>query len=147
MPTTPEPNPPQPGTFGVGTFGSGSVWRIPPNSSRQNSRPLTAEVRLAAGEPVTAVADEVVTVDERKQLEVVLGLTLSYLDDSASGSDAESSAQVRAAADTIHIQLMAPKPSRSVIGWALKQINQLSVGFASGLAANHFPELLHAMHG
>jgi hypothetical protein len=53
-------------------------------------------------------------------------------------------AQTQAALDTIQAQTKAPRPSRRVVLWGLRQINGIPGGVISAEAVEHLQSLLHA---
>jgi hypothetical protein len=89
-----------------------------------------------------------VTPTEHRQFEALISSLMRAID-TQEGTIRElrdELAQLRAAAETIQVQLRAPRPGRRVLGWALGQINQIPAGLLVGLELPHLQELLHAFH-
>ena len=136
--------------YGTGPYGGARRNPFGEVTDETTVLPATAEATATvSGAAVgrVVIPDHIVTVEEWQVLEVVLTAVRHYLDDGTPGAKAEDAVQLYSVADTLDAQARATRPSRKVIGWALDQIRQFPVGFLSGLAANHFTELLHAMHG
>jgi len=85
------------------------------------------------------------TVAEHRMLEVVLSATRKLLAEDRLSASTDDVAQLRAAADTIEIQIRTARPSRRVLSWAIGQIINFPGGVLSGVAATYLPELLHKL--
>ena len=80
---------------------------------------------------------------EHGMLEVLVADVRRALDEGRVVGSPEDRAQLRAAGETIEIQLRTPKKSRRVVKWALGQVASMPVGILSGIGATYLPELLH----
>jgi hypothetical protein len=54
-------------------------------------------------------------------------------------------APIQAALDTIQAQTTAPRPSRRVVLWGLRQVNGVPSGVLSTIGVEHLQTLLHAI--
>ncbi len=136
------------GGYGGNAYGAGGSRQTPvPDGTAVE--PETAGVRVTATQTATArivLPDQVVTIDERKGIEVILGDLWRYIADGALGLSDEDVAQLQAVVDTLRAQSVAPRPSRKVIAWTLTDLNQFFLGMLSNEAVNHLGQLLHVMH-
>ena len=91
-------------------------------------------------EPPLPVADDHISVEEHRQLELTLTVVLKQTE-TLQLSD-EDRAQLDMLINTLHLQLRAPRPDRPIIGRALKGIATVAGGLFLGVAGNYLTDLL-----
>jgi hypothetical protein len=109
--------------------------------------PLDEEGRIAAiARWLAGVVSAGVSEDEHRKLEALVLVVQQLIDQLRPVTDElrRDVAQVKAAVETIQLQLRAPRPGRRVLAWALSQISGLAVGLASGVALPYLEELVRA---
>jgi hypothetical protein len=76
---------------------------------------------------------EVITVTEQRSLEAWMQQTRAAVDDESIGGDAEFRAQVLSLLDAINATLKGPRPSRKLLGFAVRSLSavMLTVGSMS----------------
>jgi hypothetical protein len=133
--------------YGTGTYGTwpcGGPRHVPWGEVAEDATVIPATGKTTATFAGVAVgrvviADQVVTVDERQGVGIIMRDVFRSMGHGTPGRDAEAVARLQAVVDTLRAHRVVPRPSWKVIGWTLGEINQFSVGLSSGVAASYFP--------
>jgi hypothetical protein len=119
----------------------------------------TYGVHISVGEldpeqAVDAVADwlagvvrPTLSVEEGRMVEVVLEEVGKALQEGALASlHPEQAAQLQGIYDAVQALTKVPRPPRRILGWAMREIEQIAVGYIAGLATTYLPILVHSLH-
>lgn len=81
---------------------------------------------------------------DRQKLEVLIRDLRRILDSHEfRDKDPEDVAQAQAAVETMETQLRAPRPSRKVLSWAIRQVPPFMLGFLSNVGNDAFMHFVH----
>ena len=85
-----------------------------------------------------------VSAVELQKIEVVLAATVEVVH--TARLDVETAATLKAAIDTMHAQVRAPRPDRRIVGRTIATIATFAGGLVTGVAGNYLTDLVKAFH-
>ena len=116
-------------------------------------------VRITVGEldpeqAVDAVADwlagvirPTLSAEEGRMIEVVLEEVGRVLEvGQLARLSSEQAAQLQGIYDTVQALTKVPRPPRRILGWAMREIEQIAAAYIAGLATTSLPSLVHSLH-
>ena len=116
-------------------------------------------VRITVGEldpeqAVDAVADwlagvirPTLSAEEGRMIEVVLEEVGRVLEvGQLARLSSEQAAQLQGIYDTVQALTKVPRPPRRILGWAMREIEQIAAAYIAGLATTYLPILVHSLH-